>query len=142
MKKIYPRLERRKLKRIEAGKRPYYSLEDKALFCSFFEKGMNNEVSHKFILNDNGEIIKQELCCAHHISNGDDFFDEDDAVRYDEYAPANPVFNAKCGNAARVENTEFERIEFSINDMFALRDAYERGTLNKVFVKMIKEKSK
>lgn len=133
--KVYPRLERRKLKKITEGKRPYSNLEDKAVYVAQFERGMYNEHGSIGLTLDGNGYMKQTKAEPRGVFNGDDDDDEDwnaPILVADTYVPVKKKINPAP--------SEFPDINFNMSDMIKLREAYFKGTLEKTFATMVEIK--
>ena len=137
MSKIYPRLERKKLRKIEAGKKPYKSADDKTMYTFLFEKGMAKNSWAGFTLDQHGEFSGVEAGSV--ISNGDE--DDWDDDTYDDYdAPALVNF-ADNKSATKVDNPEFDPMHFTMQEIMSLHNAYKDGKLEQVFARMVEDKA-
>ena len=141
MSKIYPRLERKKLRKIEAGKKPYKTLDDKTMYTFLFEKGMAQAGQpSEFILNHLGEFTGIDM--PGKVSNGydDDYWDDDD----DEYGDQTAIATLSGGvgrSLKPAEKPEFDNVIFSLKEMISLHEAYIDGKLEQVFAKMVEDKA-
>lgn len=142
--KIYPRLERKKLKKIKEGKRPFDNLEDKAIFTSAFEKGMyNNYGVFSLVLNGRGDLVcdsnKAKLLTrvpAVREDDDDDWLDDDnDGVVMNAATITKSVKKPD-------DKSDFADISFDMADAIKLREAYFQGKLATTFAKMVESKSK
>lgn len=131
MSKIYPRLERKKLKKIEAGKKPYKSLDDKTMYTFLFERGMAKNGWSGFILDQHGEFSGIEDGSV--VSNGDDdWYDDDD------YSPI--LVESFVDKNTQVKKPEFDPMHFTMQEVMSLHNAYTDGKLGQVFAGMVEDK--
>jgi len=135
MSKIYPRLERKKLKKIEAGKKPYKTLDDKTMYTFLFEKGMAKNGWSGFILDQYGEFSGVEAGAV--VSDGgedDDMWDDGD------YNDAPALVAGFRDNKPSVKS-EFDPMRFTMQEVMSLHNAYLDGKLEKMFSKMVEDKA-